>query len=406
MTLAERLIRYAKNNPDGFVIRLEHGKIKSFKPSRYKRYMVSKTDNNTIRKIKTSFRNSDYTGYASGYVDKKTNKIYIDKNIFTPKLDKAKKLGLRHNQLSILDLMENEEIRLQKKKGEYRQRKKKQKEKALKKYKQIRKKDVVIKKNGKWYNTLTKRYVSESYAKRINRHFQLNPESTLHRATGHGKYKRDRPISEHALDVKDLLYSQGNQFISTKDITGKNIKYSPIYDSLITDDELTNLKELDYKIDNKIRVELYRLSRDRQKIFHIITWKVNQRMVHPWSVNIWETKAMPLYNKIARELKKIAKRYNLGSTQNLYGQMSMYFYSDVDGFEHGKSFGFVMPNTSGFKIMKDDFKEIFDWLRNKLEIDSYHNIAVIEISFYLWNNKHFASKLAYTKAKYRLGVKI
>jgi len=404
-SLAERLIAYAKKHPDGFTVKIEKGKIRQFKPTENKRYVVSKTNNDTIRKIKLSFRKNDYTGYAGGWLDKKTGKLYIDKNAVVKKKQKALKLARKHDQLAIFDLLKMDEIQVQKKHGEYKKKQQVKKAKLKKRLQKKRKTKPVVKKDGKWYNTLTQKYVSESYAKRINNYFEKHPDATLHQATGHGYYSKKRTIQELAKDVREMLFSEGNQIIRTRDVTGKTVFYSPVFDEVLGDEQVRKLRNLDYWIaNNKAKVELFRLTRDRRKVYHIITWYVNQRLVHPSSVDIWLISAWKTFYRIHSELRKISKKYNLGSTQNLYAHVSCYFYSDYDGWQSGKTFGFVIPNQSGFRILKKEFKEITDYYKNKLEIDSYHNIFIERISFYLWNNKSYISKQKYMKAKYRIGV--
>lgn len=386
--LYEKLLNYAKRNPDGFSIHIENGNIRLIHPTKKNRYVVSRTNNNTIKKIKQSFRNDKYTGYAGGWYDKKSDKYYIDKNIVTGDKEKAIKYAFKHNQLAIFDLRESKEIRVKKFK------------KTFKKLKL-----PVIKKEGKWYNKLTKKYVTEKYAKRINNFFKKNPESTLHEATGHGKYDRSISLSEHSIEVQKLAYGIGSQVIRTKDRKGKKVFYSPIYDKILEKSEIDMLKYLDYRICNKKAfVELYRLTRDKVNIYHIVTLNVNKRLPSALAVDFWMPEIYSEYNCITKELKKIYKKYKFSKMTSMYAHISCYFVSKFDTWKKGKTFGFVIPNNKGFRIMKENFDDILDFYKNKLEIDAYHDIIVEKISFYIYDYYSDASDRARRIASYRIGV--
>jgi len=81
-----------------------------------------------------------------------------------------------------------------------------------------------------------------------------------------------------------------------------------------------------------------------------------------------------------------------------------HFISDYDGWEKGISIGFGEPNNTGYKIMKDDYKKVLNWYKDKLEIDAYHNIVVQRISFYLYDSSKNVTDKQKQIAKYRLGV--
>jgi hypothetical protein len=400
INLYKKLITYAKKNPDGFMIRIKNGEIKRIFPNKLNHYIVSKTKNDTIPKIKQSFRDNNFSGYANGWVDKKGN-VQIDKNeIFGKnKKEKAIKFGLRHNQLIVYDLHGDKDIVIQKKYGEY-----KVKQKALK-TKQKKIKLPIIRKNKKWYNTISKRYVTETYAKRINSYFMKHPESTLHEGTGHGKYFIDKSLTEHSKQIRKMAWGKGTQLIKTKTKEGKTVFYSPFLKETASDEFLKHLNKLDYKIcGGKGQVELFRMTREKNNIYHIITWDVQQRLTSATTVDFWKPDAWYMYNCMINEVKKIYNKYKFSKITLLYGHVSCYFYSIYDGWEKGTAIGFVIPNKSGYKKMKEDYKGLLDWYKNKLEIDAYHNIIVQKISFYLYDYAKNATEKQKQICKYRLGV--
>jgi len=398
--LWKRLMDYARKHPDGFTVKVKNGKIRKLEPTSKKRFVVSKTNNDTKKKIKLSFRNDDYSGYAGGWVDQKTGKVYIDKNLVLGDKEKAIHKAKVHDQLAIFDLLKFDEIRVQKKHGEYRKKKQLMKKQLIEKAGKL----PVVKKGNRWFNTLTKKYVSESYAKRINNYFIRNPSGTLVEATGHGKYDRDVPLSEHSKTVRKLAYGKGNQIIKTKDKTGKTVYYSPMQDEVLTKKELQKLKKLDYKICNGVQVELYRLTRDRQNLYHILRWEPYVKLVNSWSVDMWEPKSWKTFQCILKEANRIAKKHGLGNMQTIYIHVSSYFYSDIDGWESGKFLGNVLPNKSGDRILLKEWKEFLEWNKQKLDSNAYHNILVQKVTFYIWNWKHMASEQAKHIAQYRIGV--
>ena len=273
------------------------------------------------------------------------------------------------------------------------------------KTKQSKIKLPVIRKKYGWFNTITNRYVTETYAKRINSYFLKYPESTLHESTGHGKYDTKKSLTEHSKQIREMAWGKGTQLVKTKTFKGKTVYFSPFLKEIASDEFLKQLKNLDYKIcGGKCQVELYRLTRDKRSIYHILSWNVGQRLTSANSVSFWTPKAWYMYNCMIKEVKKIYKKHKFSKHTVLYGHISCYFYSDLDGWEQGKTFGFNFLTNSGYKNMKNDFEKILNWYKDKLEIDAYHNIMVQKISFYLYDITKSATKNQIQIAKYRLGV--
>lgn len=387
--LYDKLLKLAKENPDGFTVYVEKGRIRKFTPTARKKYVISKTNNNTTAKIKQSFRNNEYTGYAGGWYDKKNDKYYIDKNVVVGKKEDAEKLARRYKQLAYFDFEQMSEVRI-----------KKQKKKPLPNdYR-----NPIVKKNGRYFNTMTKRYVSESYAKRINAYFKKNPDGNLSRARGHVKYKSGKSIPEQNTELREMLLGGGNQVIMTYDRKGNKIAYSPVFNDTITD--YTKLKKLDYSIlGGQVSVELYRVTRDKMNIYHILTIIPDKKLTIPSDVDFFRYLFKPIYVGMIKEIRKLYKNFKFSKSTTLYGHVSCYFYNDFDAWEKGKTFGFVFPrDKSGYDFFKEDFYKIFDWWKQKLEIDAYHDIHVTKISFYLYDFYNNADETAKQIAKLRQGV--
>lgn len=265
----------------------------------------------------------------------------------------------------------------------------------------------VIKKKDKWFNTLTDKYVSESYAKRVNNYFKKYPKGTLYKARGKGKYDKTKILSGHSQEVISLARKRGSQIVKTKTKEGKVVYYSPFQKEVLSEIMKKELEKIDLEYwvcGQRAFVELFRLTRERDNIYHMITWNVNQRLSSPTQAEYFKYNAMRTFNCIKRELCRLAKKYSFSSTTILYGHISSYFYSDFDGWEKGTTFGFVIPNQSGFRMMTSDFTAILDWYIDKLEIDAYHNVVIQKITFYLFDSVRRSKKLFVDIAKYRIGI--
>lgn len=384
MTLADKLIAYAEKNPEGFTVQIKNGKIVSVKPSKSKRYVVSVTNNDTIKKIKASFKKG-YLGYAGGWFDKKTGKYYIDKNIVIGNKQKATDIGKKYKQKAIFDLFKMKEIRV-----------------TLTK-KKI--KNIVIKRKGKWLNTLTGKIVKESTARRYNSYFRRNPEGHLADAYGGYKYKRDIPLEKLSKKTRKLFYSD-TQAVKTKDIKGKTVYYSPMLKSFLPSDVVKILGELDYTIcDNKCIVKLFRLTRDNKHICHVFRWRINKNWTNAFSLENWiYSQAVPMMNCILNEVYNIAKKYPVARLQAMYGHIELGYYSDIDSYP--ASFTFAMGNRPetkrGISEFGKEFTDILVKALYKLESDAYRNFYIQNVTIYIYGGS-IAGKTDII-AKYRKGV--
>lgn len=267
----------------------------------------------------------------------------------------------------------------------------------------------VVKRKGKYINTITGRTIkSKEYADRINRAFKKDPTMTLHRAGGHGKYYPKKAMTEQSRGVRQLAYKSGTQLIQTKTLSGKNVYWSPLHKEFLTDIPIADIKKLDYwLVRNTVKVELYRITRDLINMYHIITWNCKGKSFsEPLGFDSWLTLHMDTYNKIERELKSMLKKYPLSKRSILYGNIHVYIYSDLDGWDSGIGFGFVLPSMDkqAFQHLRQDFFSKMNHYKNALEMNSYRNLALIKIVFYVYDSTRNVSNQAKALARYRVGI--
>ncbi len=268
-------------------------------------------------------------------------------------------------------------------------------------------KPVVIKTRDGYKNTITGKYVSEAYAKRLNSYFRRNPDAVLSQATGHSYYTKEVSWSELSGSIRKKAFNKGTQLIRTYNRKGAIKYYSPFLKKVLTDKEVKKIQnlKLDYKICNgKVLVELFRVTRDYEKIYHVYTWPINQKLSSSNSIEFFRPKAMLIYNSILMNMKRVLKKYKFGSYTIAYGHINCYFYSKIDGWESGRTFGFVLPNKSGYEILVERFNDMLDFYKNKLEIDAYHNIVIQTVTMYIFDFKENAPLWMQKISEYRQGV--
>jgi len=268
-------------------------------------------------------------------------------------------------------------------------------------------KDVVIKKNNKWYNTITKRYVAESTAKRYNSYFKRNPKGLTVHAWGGYKYERDIPLDKLSKKTVKLFYSD-TQVVKTKDIKGKTVYYSPITKTEVPKDITLKLDKLDYRIcDNKVQVKLFRLSRDNRQVYHVFKWSVNKQWYNTWMLEDWiETFGIPVMNCILNEVHKVSKKFMIGKFQTMYGHFQQGFFSDIDtrnaSFVFGASEGLMPHRAIDIRKFGTLFKSRLKRAKYKLETDAYRNYYIESITIFIWSGS--VKGVNDVIAKYRRGV--
>ena len=288
------------------------------------------------------------------------------------------------------------------------------KRKGIKKY--IPKKDdVVIIRNGKYYNTISKRdNLAESTAKRYNSFFKRNPDKTIHEAWGGTKYKKYRvdpdtgkkeifPVSEQKKLIRNLWYRQ-DQFVKTKNKEGKEVLYSPFSDTFLTEKEKKVIKKLDYTfLNGKVEVHLHRLSKDEKSVYHIITYRPNKEIKHEFEyLNYMEYIYKKLIPRLRIELNKIRKYHTISIGNNIFGQFQVHFYAHNDYIPMGWTFGRTDFDKKGIELTLKEMLEGFDYYYDRFLNSNYHNVIFENITIYIqaWSDKE---NIKY--AQYRYGVK-
>jgi len=265
--------------------------------------------------------------------------------------------------------------------------------------------NVVIKRKGKWFNTLSGKYVKESTAKRYNRYFKKYPKGHLAGAYGGYKYAKDIPLDKLSKKTKKLFYSD-TQVVKTKDKKGKVIYYSPMLKSIIPSNVVEMLDELDYTIcDGKCIVKLFRLTRDNKHICHVFRWKVRKSWNNAFSLENWiYSYAVPTMNCILNEVYKVVNKYPVAKLQAMYGHIELGYYSDIDSFP--SSFTFAMGNRPetkrGISSFGKEFTDILLRSLYKLESDAYRNFYIQNVTIYIYGG-NITGKTDFI-AKYRKGV--
>lgn len=102
LSLPDSLFNIARQNPQGFTVRVKDGKIEPFEYSGKERFIVSTTNNTTKKQVRRDFRGFK-DGIAGGWYDAKTKKYFIDKNVAVANEDTAFRLGRKYRQKAIFD---------------------------------------------------------------------------------------------------------------------------------------------------------------------------------------------------------------------------------------------------------------------------------------------------------------
>lgn len=389
-SIYDKLKEHAKKNPSGFTVEIVKGELKSVKHSPSKRYVISETNYDTSKKQKAGFKGVK-SGIAGGWYDKKSKRYYIDKNVIVGKESHALRLAVKHKQKAVFDLKELKEIRTP----------------------TATKNKVVVRVNKKFFNTITGKYVSKSTAKRYNSYFKRNPDGSLVRAYGEYKYKKyyidpktgkkEKAMIKHQKDWARKLWRQQDQLITTKDIKGKAIEYSPFADRILTPRESKIIRRLDYSVlDGKIWIHLHRLTKDGMSVYHIIKYRPQKEIKNELDfdgyVNYVISTVIPV---LRRELNKIKKYHKIDNTNQIYGQFDVCLYSDTDYIPTGKTFGRFDFNQEGITRTLDEMIGLFDYYFRKFINYNYHYIVFNEISIYI---RAWSTPRNIKFAQYRYGV--
>ena len=272
-----------------------------------------------------------------------------------------------------------------------------------------KKKDVIIIKNKKYYNTITKRYIAESTAKRYSSFFRRNPKGLVMHSWGGYKYDRDIPLDKLSKKTVKLFYSD-TQVVKTRDKKGKIVYYSPITKTEVPKDVTLKMEKLklDYRIcDNRVQVKLYRLSRDNRQIYHVFRWSINKHWHSVFGLEDWIANyGVPIMNCILNEVYKVSKKHMIGKFQTMYSHFEQGYYSDIDtrhaSFVFGLNEGLMPHRANDIRDFGKLYKSRLKRSVYKLESDAYRNYYIETITVFVWSGA--VKGVNDVIAKYRKGV--
>lgn len=260
----------------------------------------------------------------------------------------------------------------------------------------------IVRKKKKWYNKITKRYVSESTAKRYNSFYKRNPNAPHSRAYGNYGFKEKKKYNKQGTKLQRLI-RKDNQYIKTKNKKGETIYYSPFEKKNVSKKTVDAIKKLDYTLLNgAVNVRLHRLTKDNNNIYHVWSFPVKMSFQSGDQMEIWlRSEGIPIINEILKDVKNKSKTDDLGKNQNVYGYFDARYYSDIDTYKAGTTFGFARPTMQGLRLVGREFKNIVLSRLQRLNTMSYHMIRIESVNIYLWNH---ATETNIVYAKYRRGV--
>ena len=266
----------------------------------------------------------------------------------------------------------------------------------------VKTKKVVIRRKGKFFNTITKRYVSKATAHRYNAFYRKHPKGLHTSAYGNYRYKPKKKYTEQTEKLKKLIYKP-NQVIRTKDRTGKTVYFSPFEREILKSDVAKKLGKMDYTIcDEAVKVKLYRLTRDRNHVYHVFTWYIDSIFQLQEGIEIWlEKVGKPIMECILNEVYDQSKKNKLDPLQVAYGHFQVQFYSDIDSYPASRTFGFLKPTLKGLDQLGREFNSMVNDYSHKLATASYHRCYFNRLSIYLYAMRNPYNIMF---SKYRSGV--
>lgn len=268
-------------------------------------------------------------------------------------------------------------------------------------------KDVCVKRKGKWINTLTKKEISESYAKRLNSYFRKNPEGNLSRAWGGSAYKEKKHISEQGKQIYKLWYKT-KQHIKTKNRKGQIVYYAPFTYEEIEKTTAKKLEGFDYKfMEGKGFVHLYRITKDGMRVYHIIKWNIDEYIKHEWEFDSFMDNTLTFNIPALRhELYQILKKHRMSKNKydvHLFGHIGATLHSQIDYYPMGQTFGQTLYDSKGINFCLDGMVNMFKKYFNKILLNNYRDIRFVNVFFYVYIEERISPK-AVALAKYRKGV--
>lgn len=393
MSDIKKIIDHAKKNKQGFTALIKDGKIINVKGTDKHRYSIAnRTSIVFVPKTKQTtvyFKPKNNT-YVGGWYDKETGKYLIESINLTSNREKALIIARKRKQKAIFDLLKMQEIGLTYK----------QKVSGIRIRKDI---NVIIKKNKRYYNTITKKYVSKDTAKRLNDYFKKHPGATIYEASGRPIYDKDKPWIEQSIHLHRMLKKRKLQVVKTKDRYGKDVYFSPMLGKRVSKKQVTRAMKYDY-YDGQFHVQLYRMTARKDRVYHLITTDINKLFEEHDDVDrlfarldrTWVKDALETINRTHRKfpLSKNVTVIYVAFDHEIY----ITNYSEKDS-----GAVIIMKNRQPGRIQLQDFIEELERARMQYHaiLNNYRLIRIKKIRIFMYC---FTTQETKHLAELRLGV--
>jgi len=256
----------------------------------------------------------------------------------------------------------------------------------------------VIEKNGKFYNRLTKNYVNETTAKRLNSFFRKNPNATMYEAYGRPRYDPSKPWDQQAKTVKQI-YKKRTQLVKTQTRKGKPIYFSPIQKKTVTQATYKRIRSFDYR-KGSFRINLYRLTVDKGRVYHIITYPLQWSFkdhsdidAHfDWLIRNWMQPAKQIISDIER-------KHPLSKVDVMHITFKHGIFSETMSSPGGVTVMEQLSPKTGLRFLQTELvraRTIYHTLLN-----NYRTIRVQNVKIYIYS---FSTQKTKAIAESRMGI--
>jgi hypothetical protein len=391
--MSDEIIRYAKKNKEGFTAFYKDGKLYPVKGNQKERYSVA--DKTAIiytpkeKNVRYYSPVLDKT-YVGGWYDKSTGKYLIENiNLYSSR-QKALDVARKRKQKAIFDLVKMNEITLT-----YRERVTGIRIKT-------RKRDVVIRKKGKYFNRITGKYVSLNTAKRLNSFFRKHPNATMYEASGRPVYDKDKPWIEQSDRLHNMFKKKKTQVIKSKTKSGKEVYFNPLLGKQVPKSHVKKAMKYDYQ-DGQFYVQLYRMTATKDRVYHIITTNIFRTIEEHEDIDRLFDRLVKTWMHDAKKItSSIHYKYPLSKSDVMY----ISFDHDILVTNYGQKDNgafIVMKNRSPNARGMSDFQEQMNNTRLKYHalLISYRLIMIKKVRIFIYS---FANEGNRALSELRLGV--
>jgi hypothetical protein len=261
---------------------------------------------------------------------------------------------------------------------------------------------VVVKRKGKYYNTLTGKYTTEKTAKKLNRYFKEHPKGTLYEAHSQPTYKKHEKWEKQSNKIVDL-YKKSIQAVETKDRFGNDVYFSPIMKKRITKAQMKEMEKYDF-IEGQFHVSLYRMTADKGRVYHIIKSNIHR------TFNIDDIEDFYQFQKRFKKLwlpeamkltQYIARHYPLHKHQVMYVAFNHEYY--LTNYRQKESGAItVMKGRQPHRDINQMPSEIDNAFRMYAKLISEYSILTLkDVNIYIYS---FATGETRVMSENRLGV--